>query len=134
MYLVDTSVWIHALRPHGNAAMQLQLRTLVLSGETAVTDWIILELMTGLSRSEDGEQLLERFSPVARIPFRHEWWIKAWELAAGLQKQGISPSAAECLIATVALESSVSLIHCDADFEAICLHSKLQTLDWTIYL
>ena len=134
MVLIDTSVWIHALRPRGNAPIQAQLRALVVGGETAVTEWILLELMTGLSRSERGADLLERFSPVHRISFRPEWWQKAWELAAALRKDGVTPSAADCLIATVALESSVPVIHCDEDFEEIRRHSNLQTVDWTIHL
>ena len=68
MVLVDTWVWIYALRPRGNAAIQGQLRTLVLSGETAVTDWILLELMTGLSKTEHARDLLDRFSPVECLP------------------------------------------------------------------
>ena len=134
MFLVDTSVWIHALRPRGNSAIQSRLRTLVVSDQTAVTEWILLELMTGLSRAEHGKDLQDRFSAVTRIPFQPEWWAKAWELAAGLRKHGVSPSATDCLIATAALESSVPLIHCDEDFEAIRRHSKLQTLDWTAHL
>jgi predicted nucleic acid-binding protein len=134
MVLVDTSVWIHALRPRGNAKIQAQLRPLVVGGETAVTEWILLELMTGLSRSELGKDLLERFSPVPCISFQQDWWVKAWDLATGLRKRGVSPSAADCLIATVAMESSMALIHCDEDFEAIRRHSKLETVNWAVYL
>ena len=131
MYLVDNSVWIHALRRGGNQEIRSRLRTLVLAGETAVTEWILLELMPGLSRSEDAKGLLERFSPVTLIPFRQEWWAKAWDLAADLRKHGVTPSAADCLIATLALESSVAVIHCDQGFEAARRHSKLQTQDWS---
>lgn len=134
MYLVDTSVWIQALRRSGNAVIQTQLKTLVLSGEAAVTEWILLELMTGLSSSESGHALLERFTPVALISFRQAWWSKAWETAARLRKRGVSASAAGCLIATAAVESSVPLIHCDGDFEVIRRHSRLQTLDWSVHL
>jgi hypothetical protein len=134
MVLVDTSVWIHALRSRGSAKIQARLRSLVVGGETAVTEWILLELMTGLSRSEQGKDLLDRFSPVTRIPFQPEWWAKAWDLAAGLRKHGVSPSAADCLIATVAMESSIALIHCDEDFEAIGRHSKLETVNWALHV
>ena len=134
MYLVDTSVWIHALGPRGNAGIQSQLKTMLLSGETAVTHWILLELMTGLSRSEDGKDLLDRFAPVECIAFEPEWWATAWGIAATLRKHGVSPSAADCLIATVAMESGLPLIHCDEDFEAIRARTKLQTLDWTLHL
>jgi len=59
MHLVDTSVWIHALRPSGSAAVRERLRPLILNGEVAVTEWILLELMTGLRSSEKKESLLQ---------------------------------------------------------------------------
>jgi predicted nucleic acid-binding protein len=58
MHLVDTSVWIHALRPSGSVAVRERLRPLILNGEVAVTEWILLELMTGLRSSEQKDSLL----------------------------------------------------------------------------
>lgn len=134
MYLVDTSVWIHALRPAGHPEIRARLKPLILSGDTAITEWILLELMTGLTKSEHPDTLLQWFAPVARLPFEAAWWDKAWHYAGRLRKHGVSPTAADCLIATVALEHRVTLIHCDADFEAMHPALQLQTLDWTQYL
>ena len=134
MYLVDTSVWIHALRPAGHPDIRARLKPLILSGDTAITEWILLELMTGLTKSEHPDTLLQWFAPVARLPFEAAWWDKAWHYAGRLRKHGVSPTAADCLIATVALEHRVTLIHCDADFEAMHPALQLQTLDWTQYL
>lgn len=131
MYLVDSSVWIHALRPTGSSTIQALLRPLIANGETAVTEWILLELMTGLNRSERPETLLGWFAPVQRLPFEPAWWGKAWAHAARLRKGGVSPTAPDCLIATVALEHRVTLLHCDADFEAMKPLLPLETLDWT---
>jgi predicted nucleic acid-binding protein len=131
MYLVDTSVWIHALRPSGHPAIQAQLKPLIVNGETAVTEWILLELMTGLAKSEQPEAFLKWFVPVARLPFQSTWWEKAWHHAGKLRKQGISPSAADCFIATVAIEHEATLIHCDRDFETMKGTVPLKTLDWT---
>lgn len=131
MYLVDTSVWIHALRPSGHPAIQSQLKPLIVNGETAVTEWILLELMTGLTKAERPEAFLRRFLPVVRLPFQAAWWDNAWQHAAQLRQHGISPSAADCFIATVALEHQVTLIHCDHDFEAMKIALPLRTLDWT---
>ena len=131
MYLVDTSVWIHALRPSGHPAIQSQLRPLLVNGETAITEWILLELMTGLTKGEQPESFLRWFLPVTRLPFESAWWKNTWQHAAQLRKHGISPSAADCFIATVALEHQVTLIHCDHDFEAMKVAFPLQALDWT---
>ena len=134
MPLVDTSVWIHALRPGGNASIRSLLRPLIVSGEAAVTEWVLLELMTGLRVSEAPGTLLRWFAPVARLPFDDGWWPRAWDNAARLRKRGVSPTAADCLIATVAIEHRVPLVHCDADFEAMKPALPLVTLDWTRHL
>ena len=134
MYLVDTSVWIHALRPAGNAEIQARLKPLIINGQTAVTEWILLELMTGLVKSEQPSSLLQWFTPVPRLPFNPEWWDSAWDLAGRLRRQGVSPSAADCFIATIAMKHQVTLIHCDTDFEAMKPILRFQTLDWTQYL
>ena len=102
-----------------------------MNGETAVTEWILLELMTGLTKTERPEAFLRWFLPVVRLPFQAAWWDNAWQHAAQLRQHGISPSAADCFIATVALEHQVTLIHCDHDFEAMKIALPLRTLDWT---
>ena len=113
MYLVDTSIWIQAFRPTGNAEIQAGLKPLIVDGQTTVTEWIL---------------------PVPRLSFNPEWWDTAWDLAGRLRRHGMSPSAADCLIATIAMKHQVTLIHCDTDFEAMKPILRLQTLDWTQYL
>ena len=68
MYLVDTSIWIQAFRPTGNAEIQARLKPLIVDGQTTVTEWILLELMTGLVKSEQPSSLLQGFTPVPRLP------------------------------------------------------------------
>jgi predicted nucleic acid-binding protein len=134
MYLVDTSVWIHGFRPSGSLAIRSLLRALILADGAAITDWVVLELMTGLSRSEQKEALIQRLAPIRNLPFDPSWWEKSWDHAATLRKRGVSTTAADCLIATVALEHHVALIHCDADFEIMKPMLSLETLDWSGHL
>jgi len=131
MHLVDTSVWVHALRPSGDPAVRGLLRPLILHGEVAVTEWVLLELMTGLRTTERKEYLLQWFAPIVRLPFEASWWEDAWGIAAGLRREGVTPTAADCLIATVAIKNQAVLIHCDADFETMKPVVPLVTLDWT---
>ena len=90
--------------------------------------------MTGLRTNERKETLLGWLAPITRLPFDPTWWDQAWDHAARLRKQGISPTAADCFIATVAIGHSVTLIHCDAGFEAMKPTLPLQTQDWTAHL
>ncbi|MDH4081727.1 MAG: hypothetical protein OEU68_18160 [Nitrospira sp.] len=78
MYLVDTSIWIHALRPSGSSAIQSRLKPLIADGQTVVTEWILLELMTGLPKNQEPDALLHWFAPVTRMPFDPRWWSTAW--------------------------------------------------------
>ncbi|MGH7356580.1 MAG: type II toxin-antitoxin system VapC family toxin [Candidatus Rokuibacteriota bacterium] len=130
MHLVDTSVWVHALRPKANPGVAARLRPLIVAGQAAVTEWILLELITGLGKSESQESLLSWFKPVERLRCSSSWEL-AWANAARLRKRGISVTAADCLIATVAIENNVPLVHCDADFEKMKGVLPLTTEDWT---
>jgi predicted nucleic acid-binding protein len=132
--LVDTSVWIEFLRPSGSRDVQLKLQPLIRSGNVALTEWIILELMTGLQSTERASSLLDRLAPVHRLTLPKDGWSHAWNLAARLRKKGVTPSAADCLIATVCVLHGATLVHCDADFERIAHHGELQTTDWTALL
>lgn len=130
MELIDTSVWIEFLRPRGSKPVQRRLKPIIRSGQAATMEWIVLELMTGLRADEHPKVLLDVFAPLTQYPVAHSEWSSAWMLAARLRRKGVTPSAADCLIATVAIENGARLIHCDTDFEPIAAHSKLQTLDW----
>ncbi|MBI3466500.1 MAG: PIN domain-containing protein [Planctomycetes bacterium] len=130
MYLVDTSVWVEFLRKSGTPEIQERLRPIIREDQAALTDWIILELMTGLRSAEKPSSLLKRLEPVSRLPFPDGGWKSAWDLAASLRKRGVTPSAADCFLATIAIHHSVELLHCDVDFEHIAEHCALKTVNW----
>jgi predicted nucleic acid-binding protein len=134
VHLVDTSVWVEFLGKSGSPAVQAQLRPLVLNADVALADWIVLELMTGLRATEKPTDLLQRLAPVDRLPFPPDGWSRAWDMASSLRRRGVTPSAADCYIATIAIAANVPLIHCDVDFAAIAKYTALRTADWTMYL
>jgi len=134
MHLVDTSVWIEFLRPAGSPEIQSQLKPLIQGGNIALTEWIILELMTGLRSNQQASTLLDQLAPVHRLSLPQDGWAKAWDLAACLRKKGITTSAADCLITTVTTTHAATLIHCDSDFERIAGQAGMKTIDWTSLL
>src|SRR5262249_20958182 len=124
MHLVDTSVWIEALRSSGSRRIQEELEPLVRAGDVGLMDWIILELMVGVRANESSASLLKRLAPIHRLQIPERGWVQAWELAVLLRKKAVSPSAADCLIATAAISHGATLLHCDGDFELIARHEK----------
>lgn len=122
------------MRPSGHPAIRALLRPLILNGEVAVTEWILLELLTGLRASERKDSLLQWFAPISRLPFETSWWEHIRDLAARLRRDGVTPTAADCFIAAVAIKHQAVLIHCDTDFESMKSVCPLLTLDWTPHL
>jgi predicted nucleic acid-binding protein len=132
MHLVDTSVWVEALRSSGSQKVREELEPLIRSGDVAITEWIILELMVGIRSYESSASLLKRLSPIHRLPIREDGWVRAWNLAALLRKKAVSPSVPDCLIAMIAIWHGATLVHCDGDFELIAKHERdLRSVDWT---
>ena len=134
MYLVDTSLWIQALRPRGNKLIQDKLRPLILAGSAHITDWIILELMTGIKSGEEQKKLEAFLAPIPRLAIENSCWKIAWDLAATLRKKGITPSAADSLIAAIAIKNEMPLLHVDQDFSGMAQHTKLKEVNWIEYL
>jgi predicted nucleic acid-binding protein len=134
MHLIDTSVWIHAFRrSRETSAIHELLRPLTVSGAAGITEWIILELMTGVRANENSDVFLRKLQGLPLLSFDESKWGAVWALAAQLRKKGISPSASDCFIAMVAISHDVPLIHCDSDFELIAGNSNLQTANWTAH-
>jgi len=134
MYLVDTSLWIHALRPRGNRTIQEKLRPLILAGSALITHWIVLELMTGIRSGEEQKSLNAFLEPLPLVPVDTASWSVAWELAANLRKKGYTPSAADSLIAAIAIKNEIVLLHVDQDFTDMAEHCRLKEATWIEYL
>lgn len=122
MILVDTSVWVDYLR--GHATPQVRALKDLLSGEEIVgTAPIILqEILQGADSTERFETWRKYFSDlfcyVPRDPL--ETHVAAARHYQDCRKAGKTPrSSNDCLIAQIAIEHGLTLLHNDRDFNAI---------------
>jgi hypothetical protein len=117
--LVDTSVWIDHIRGNRTPAMTALDRALAQRADVALTEWIYLEVLQG-ARSEDALSRLKRYFspyPVLRPARGLDTVAAAADLYRRCREQGLAPrSAGDCLIAVVAIEHGVPLLHSDRDF------------------
>ncbi len=121
MILVDSSVWIDLLRKKSTPQIQ-RLRDLLQYNQAAVAPVIYQEILQGASSHENFTRLREYFSSLPFIlpldPIGT--YENAGELYARCRRSGITPrSPHDCLIACIAIEHGVPLLHDDRDFEAI---------------
>ena len=122
MYLVDTSVWVDYLR--GEATPKIRTLKDLLSGEeiVGIAPIILQEILQGADSSERFETWRKVFSDlfcyVPKDPV--ESHVAAARLYQDCRKAGKTPrSSNDCLIAQIAIENGLTLLHNDRDFNAI---------------
>lgn len=128
MILVDSSAWIEFLRATGSPAHLRVRSALEQGGALASTDVIVMEILAGARGNEDRDRLRRLLFSVEFLavdgPADYE---QAAELYRTCRAGGETPrKLSDCLIATVAIRNSATLLCEDADFSAIARHSPLR--------
>lgn len=119
MYLVDTSVWIGYLRERESEAVTRFVDVLDLGLPFGITGVVYGEVLQGARTPMDFERLKEYLSTQRFYHPRDP--ILSYEEAARLyyrcRRGGVTVrSTIDCLIARVAIEHDVTLLHDDGDF------------------
>ncbi|MBK8534306.1 MAG: PIN domain nuclease [Candidatus Competibacteraceae bacterium] len=124
MILVDTSVWIGLLRNSDRPAVNALKRLLNSETTVALTPIILQEILQG-ARSDAHFATLQRY--FADLPMLKPGDATATSIAAAqiycrCRWSGVTPrSSNDCLIARLAIEQDVVLLHDNHDFETIHL-------------
>lgn len=117
--LVDTSCWVEALRKDGKAAVRQQVKHLLLAGEAAICDLILLELWNGARDQYQKDQIRRLESTLILLSIDKAVWEKAKALALLCRKNGLSIPATDLLIVAVALRHEVPVVHADKHIDLV---------------
>ena len=127
MVLVDTTVWIDffAARSSGHVAA---LEGLITNREDICICGIVLtEVLQGIRKDTEFKKTRDLFNNLLFLPMPYPVFLKAAEIYRGLRHKGITiRKSVDCMIASVALENDIPLLHNDKDFEAIEEHYGLK--------
>jgi len=126
LVLIDTSAWICFFSRRGYGEIKKALSLLLDENRTAITGPIWIELIQGTRTMEEKEEVKKWIKGVHWLPVTEVLWDKAAEMSFGLRRKGITTSAIDTLIATVAIEYDCLLLHKDSHFELIARHSPLK--------
>lgn len=91
----------------------------------AIAGPILIELIQGTRNREEKENLKDYVKGLRWLTVIDDHWYKSAELAFELRRKGITSSAVDTLIATLAIEYNCTLLHRDSDFDRIARHSPL---------
>ena len=119
LFLIDTSVWIEALRPDGliNAKEIVQKN---IDGDRAVIAGIIMmELLGGAGTKKDYDELKADLEALDYLETTEQVWDKGAEVSFRLRKIGVTVPDTDILIASIALTYNCTLIHMNSNFELI---------------
>jgi predicted nucleic acid-binding protein len=116
MLLVDTSSWIHLLRPNGDPTVRTRVERALQAGEACWCPMVRLELWNGAGGEREKKALrdFERLLPELEID--DEVWRGTYELARKARSAGVSVPATDLLIAACAKRHDADLEHSDSDF------------------
>jgi predicted nucleic acid-binding protein len=129
MMLVDTTVWIDFFK--GNSTPQVEkLESLIENDEDLCLCGVILtEVLQGIRSDSEYRRTKSLLEELIFLPMRHDTFVHAAELYRNLRKKGVTiRKPIDCMIASVAIEQSVSLLHNDRDFDYIAKNSKMKVL------
>jgi predicted nucleic acid-binding protein len=125
--LVDTSAWVEFLRATASGTHRAVRRLLEEDEVVHTTDVVVMEVLAGARDNEHRDQLRRllarcEYVPVARLAD----YESAAELYRMCRTAGETVRAlTDCLIAAVALRTSLTVLHADRDFEVLARHVGL---------
>ena len=119
MILIDTSSWIHFLRPTGDENVQGRVEALLKSGEACWCPIVQLELWNG-ARGNRERKVLNDFSKVLpSLSMDSEVWTAAYALARRARASGLTIPATDILITACARRHGAGLESSDKDFSLL---------------
>ncbi len=128
MVLVDSSVWIEALRRDGRLDVKLALENLLEEYEASWCGPVKLEVLGG-ARQQERKALEEQFSCIPYFPMTDAAWDAAKNLAWRLRDRGCTAPWNDILIASLSVKAECRIYAVDKHFNlmyeagaGICLY------------
>ena len=119
MILIDTSSWVHLLRPDGGPEIRSRVEAALRSGDACWCPIVQLELWNG-ARGGREQQVLRRFAEVLpALPMDEDVWSVAYDLARRARSRGVTVPATDVAIAACARRHDARLESADRDFELL---------------
>ena len=119
MVLVDTSSWIHFLRPDGDATVRARVSAALEAGVACWCPIVRLELWNGATGDREKKVLREFERLIPELPITPAAWSDACESARHCRTAGVTVPATDLLINACAFHHGATLEHADRDFGLI---------------
>jgi len=116
-YLIDTSVWIFALRTKYIPEIKSYVEHMIDEDKAVINPVIKLELLSGTKTKREFARLKLRLDSLQEIPIDHKIWDDAQNIAFDLRKRGLQIPTIDILILSCAKFHKITLVHRDKHFD-----------------
>jgi len=122
--LVDTSAWVEFLRDTGSAVCRRV--DAELAGDLATCDVVRMEVLAGARDEAHLRALRGLLARATDLEVRPTHYESAATLYRACWRGGETPRRlVDCLIAAVAIDAGVGILHADGDYEVVARHTPL---------
>jgi predicted nucleic acid-binding protein len=129
MVLVDTTVWIDFFAGRNESHVMSLQELIEREEDLSLCGVILAEVLQGIRSDADFIKTKEYLGDLIFLPMGHTTFVQAAEIYRSLRKKGATiRKPVDCMIASVAIEYNIQLLHNDRDFKHIAKHSKLRIL------
>lgn len=125
LVLIDTSVWILALRKSPAPAVKDEVSRLLGENRVAIAPMIRLELLGGTRSVIEFDRLKGRLSALHELPADEASWELATRLSFDLRQKGKIIPYTDVLIAAAAMVGGCLLLHADRHFDMVAESTDL---------
>ncbi|MFZ0133694.1 MAG: PIN domain nuclease [Desulfobacterales bacterium] len=129
MVLIDTTVWIDFFAGRQLPHVAILEHLIQKREDICICGIILTEVLQGIREKSDCQKTNELFNALIYLPMPRSVFWGAAEIYRTLRRRGITiRNSVDCMIASVAVENDIMLLHNDRDFDAIEEHLQLKVL------
>jgi predicted nucleic acid-binding protein len=125
-FLVDTSVWILALRKDFLPAAKDRIAYLLKENAIITSGMIKLELLGGTREEKEFQRLKTRLDALEIVETNTSLWERAYDLAYNLRRKGLTVPCTDILITASAAMADAVIVHADSHFDLIAHHCAIK--------
>ncbi|MDD5205051.1 MAG: PIN domain nuclease [Desulfobacterales bacterium] len=127
MVLVDTTVWIDFFADRSEPHVAALEKLIQNEEDLCLCGIILAEVLQGIRSEEDYIKTKDYFDDLVFLPMQQATFIRAAEVYRSLRKRGVTiRKPVDCMIASVAIEHDIPLLHNDRDFDYMAKYSNLK--------
>ena len=130
MVLIDTTVWIDFFADRSEPHVAALQKFIEIDEDLCLCGIILAEVLQGIRSDEDYIKTKDYLDDLIFLPMQQATFVRAAEVYRSLRKKGVTiRKPVDCMIASVAIEHDIPLLHNDRDFDYIAKHSELRVCD-----